>query len=65
MTNKFKEGQKVICNGHEGVIRTMHVGQLEGMADVRLDRGVVCVSIDDLLLENSSHTFIDEDDTEG
>ena len=56
MTNQFKEGDKVICNGFPGVIRTMHVGQLEGMADIRLDRGVVCVPLYDLAFENPRWT---------
>jgi hypothetical protein len=36
-------GQKVICNGYEGVISRVLDGQLSGMVEVRLDRGVVCV----------------------
>lgn len=41
-------GHKVICNGHEGTIERLCSGQLEGMADVRLDRGCVCVPLTEL-----------------
>lgn len=36
-------GQKVKCNGYEGVIVFVHVGQLAGMVDVRLPGGVCCI----------------------
>lgn len=51
--NKFFElavGSKVICNGYEGTVSKIHTGQLEGMADVRLVRGTVCVDITGLQL---------------
>lgn len=41
-------GKPVICNGYEGAIATVHSGQLEGMADVRLSSGVICVSVSEL-----------------
>ena len=44
MTN-VKIGQKVKCNGYEGVIVFVHVGQLSGMVDVRLPGGVCCVCL--------------------
>jgi hypothetical protein len=36
-------GQKVICNGFEGRITKVCDGQLEGMVEVRMSRGSVCV----------------------
>jgi hypothetical protein len=41
-------GHRVICNGYEGSIERLGTGQLEGMADVRLDRGAVCVPLTEL-----------------
>lgn len=41
-------GQRVICNGYEGVVRVVCGGQLTGMCEVRLASGFVCVSISDL-----------------
>ena len=41
-------GHRVICNGYEGRIERICTGQLDGMADVRLDRGAVCVPLTDL-----------------
>ena len=35
-------GQKVICNGYEGVVTEVCDGVLEGMVVVRLARGTVC-----------------------
>ena len=40
----FKIGDKVMCNGYEGVIIEVLTGQLFGMIHVRLARGEVCVS---------------------
>lgn len=45
---KLQIGDRVICNGHEGTVRKVHVGQLKGMADVRLERGTVCTDISEL-----------------
>lgn len=36
-------GQKVMCNGYPGVIKKVHTGQLSGMVDVKLERGLVTV----------------------
>lgn len=44
----FKVGDKVICNGYEGAIGAVLAGQLEGMYEVRLMSGIVCVSGRDL-----------------
>jgi len=49
--NKFfalAVGSKVLCNGYEGTIQKIHTGQLAGMADVCLARGIVCVDLTDL-----------------
>lgn len=45
MTNSsaFQVGQRVQCNGQQGVIVKACGGQLAGMYEVRLPRGVVCV----------------------
>ena len=40
----FTVGQAVICNGFPGNIGRVCEGQLAGMVEVRLDRGLVCVS---------------------
>ena len=37
-------GQSVTCNGYPGTITAVCEGQLTGMVEVRLARGVVCVS---------------------
>ncbi|ABO60383.1 hypothetical protein LA345_36535 (plasmid) [Burkholderia vietnamiensis] len=36
----FEPGQRVICNGYPGAVRGMYT---EGMVEVRLDAGLVCV----------------------
>ena len=41
-------GHLVICNGFEGSIERLCIGQLDGMVEVRLDRGSVCVPLTDL-----------------
>lgn len=43
-----KVGQRVMCNGHDGNISHVCTGQLKGMVEVRLDRGGVCVALDDI-----------------
>lgn len=45
----IRPGLNINCNGYSGTIRTVHTGQLEGMVDVRLARGEVCVPISELL----------------
>ncbi len=40
----FKQGDKVICNGFEGIVRKVLDGKLDGMVEVRLGSGEVCVS---------------------
>lgn len=40
----FVQGQAVICNRQEGVVSAVLTGELEGMVEVRLERGEVCVS---------------------
>lgn len=40
----FTEGQQVICNGQRGTVARVLVGQLAGMVEIRLARGLVCVS---------------------
>lgn len=44
----FNVGDKVMCNGFQGAITLVCTGQLEGMVEVRMDRGSVCVAIDDV-----------------
>ena len=41
MKTTFKPGDKVICNGYEGIVIQMFS---EDMVEVRLERGDVCVS---------------------
>lgn len=36
-------GERVICNGFPGVVKTVCEGQLEGLVEVKLESGVVCV----------------------
>ena len=43
-------GQQVKCNGYKGRVTEVCTGQLSGMVVVRLERGAVCVSIDDVEL---------------
>jgi len=40
----FTQGQQVICNGHPGTVERVLTGQLAGMVEIRLARGLVCVS---------------------
>jgi hypothetical protein len=40
----FSVGDKVICNGFRGSIAKICDGVLDGMVEVRLERGKVCVS---------------------
>ena len=66
----FKVGDKVICNGYEGAIISWYS---EGMVEVRLSRGSVCVSacypdcypldfnISLENLANSGHYLLDRD----
>ena len=44
----MKVGQQVKCNGYTGRVTEVCTGQLSGMIVVRLERGSVCVSIDDI-----------------
>lgn len=44
----IKENMRVACNGYIGTVVKVHEGQLAGMADVRLERGMVCVSVTEL-----------------
>jgi len=48
MANEWKVGQEVICNGYPGHISRICDGQLAGMVEVRLERGEVCVSANDI-----------------
>jgi molybdopterin-binding protein len=42
-------GQRVTCNGFDGTVVTVCTGQLNGMCEVRLGSGTVCVSISEIL----------------
>lgn len=42
------KGMEVTCNGHRGHITEIHTGKLDGMVDVDMGRGRVCVAISDL-----------------
>jgi len=44
----IKQGQRVICNRHEGTIFRVLDGQLEGMVEVILSTGHVCIDITEL-----------------
>lgn len=46
----FVVGQHVSCNGYPGVISKICIAQLEGMVEVRLDSGVVCVDASGLTI---------------
>ena len=52
ITHTFTAGQKVLCNGYEGRVMKICVGQLEGMAEVRVPGGLVCVGISELKMQN-------------
>jgi hypothetical protein len=52
IAHNFKVGQLVICNGYEGRIMKICTGQLDGMAEVRLPGGLVCVGISELKMQN-------------
>ena len=47
--NEPKIGDKVTFSGYEGTIILVHVGQLTGMVDVRLDSGAICVDLKSLV----------------
>lgn len=46
--DSIQVSQHVVCNGYRGVVRVVCSGQLEGMAEVALERGSVCVGISEL-----------------
>lgn len=46
----MKVGQQVMCNGFPGVITAICSGKLEGMVEVRLERGTVCVDATQVVL---------------
>lgn len=56
----FKQGEKVMCNGYEGTIHTVCDGQLEGMYEVKLSSGTVCV--DGCDIEKAVVLFTNEGD---
>jgi hypothetical protein len=41
-------GQHCSCNGYPGVVSKVCTGQLDGMVEVRLDSGMVCVDASEL-----------------
>lgn len=41
-------GTKVICNGYDGTVVEVCIGQVQGMAVVRVPGGRTCVSITEL-----------------
>ncbi len=45
---EYQVGDQVICNGYQGVIKTVCDGQLKGMVEVKLRSGVVCTSAKDI-----------------
>lgn len=57
-TNEVKIGQRVLCNGYPGTISKVHGGQLEGMVDVRMSRGSICIDINDLGLRRFCNCMI-------
>lgn len=48
METTFSENQQVLYGEYIGTIQMVHTGELAGMADVRLDSGLVCVAIEGL-----------------
>jgi len=57
--SKIQTNQKVEVNGHPGRVFQIHVGKLEGMAEVTLERGAVCVPMKEIkfLFEQSKEYF--------
>jgi len=46
--SKIQTNQKVEVNGNVGRVAEIHGGKLEGMAEVTLERGAVCVPIKEI-----------------
>jgi len=44
----IKVGTELFCNGYPGTVTKICDGQLKGMAEIRLSRGGVCVSLSEL-----------------
>lgn len=59
MNAKFKNGQKVICNGYDATVTKICDGQLTGMVEVRCPGGLVCVSADELARFNEEKYRVD------
>lgn len=43
-------GNQVVCNGFPGTITEIYTGKLNGMIEVRLERGTVCVDATQVVL---------------
>lgn len=48
MARKLKVHDKVLCHGYEGIVTKVCTGQLKGMVEVRLPRGMICVGSSDV-----------------
>jgi hypothetical protein len=48
--NELKIGRAVVVNGHKGTITHVYSGgeKMDGLVNVRLDRGLVCVDAADI-----------------
>ena len=57
-------GQHVSCNGYPGVISAICTGQLDGMVEVRLNSGMVCVAASELTLPVYRNTAFKKRDYE-
>jgi hypothetical protein len=51
--HRYSVGQAVICNRYPGTIIEVGIGQLWGMVTVRLERGCVCVGVNDVGLQSA------------
>lgn len=57
-TDKLTEGQKVTTSGYNGTITKVCDGQLTGMYEVRLERGLICICGSDIVPVNGSDELI-------
>ena len=48
METTFSENQEVLCGEYIGTIKTIHPADVVGMAEVRLESGLVCVAMEEL-----------------
>ncbi len=53
----YKAGDRVRCNGQDATVAKVCEGQLKGMVEVRMPRGMVCISLYDLDLDNPEPSY--------